>query len=426
MVSLLLQADGGIIAAGSQSASALAITRLTSTGATDPTFASGLINTVRAIALQPDGQVLAAGAMASPAGFNYLSRLEGTPAVSTLAVPDLANVEWSLGGSFPDLTGVTFRRYSSGSSSAVSLPTANRTASAWKVSGLALPASGIVAARGRTKGGYYGGSNGAVERYANYGGTAPVMKVTGPQAQVLASNTGVVDLGAVLSGNSLRSSFTIANQGTGYLGDFSWRITGPQAADFRLVWVSGPLLPAQSGSLQVSFSPQAAGPRLATLEITSNATPSPFLIQLSGTGIGTVFSPSFATAAQAGTTYAGFKASDLSLGQITLGFSPQPGTILKLVNNTASTAVTGTFANLAEGSIVSATFGALHYDFFVLYAGGDGNDVMLLLKGPGVVDPAYAPVVRASNNAPIVLRDGPGTGGQGSHDRKLQLRAVEV
>ena len=50
------------------------------------------------------------------------------------------------------------------------------------------------------------------------------------------------------------------------------------------------------------------------------------------------------------------------------------GTVFTVINNTAATAISGTFANLADGSIISATAGN---KLQVSYEGGDGNDLTL-------------------------------------------------
>ncbi|MEI8042413.1 MAG: cadherin domain-containing protein, partial [Verrucomicrobiota bacterium] len=71
---------------------------------------------------------------------------------------------------------------------------------------------------------------------------------------------------------------------------------------------------------------------------------------------------------------------------LTLGFAPVPGTVLKLLNNTSTNPLTGTFAGLPEGSLVPGTNGSNTYFFKVSYAGGDGNDITLTrTPGPGQV-----------------------------------------
>jgi hypothetical protein len=49
------------------------------------------------------------------------------------------------------------------------------------------------------------------------------------------------------------------------------------------------------------------------------------------------------------------------------------GTVFTAVSNTAATPISGTFANLADGS----TFTAGRNKYQVSYSGGDGNDLTL-------------------------------------------------
>ena len=49
------------------------------------------------------------------------------------------------------------------------------------------------------------------------------------------------------------------------------------------------------------------------------------------------------------------------------------GTIFTVINNTATTPISGTFANLADGSTIIAGSNTLQAS----YEGGDGNDLTL-------------------------------------------------
>jgi hypothetical protein len=49
------------------------------------------------------------------------------------------------------------------------------------------------------------------------------------------------------------------------------------------------------------------------------------------------------------------------------------GTVFTLIDNTATTAISGVFSNLANGSIITA--GSNHLQ--VSYQGGDGNNLTL-------------------------------------------------
>ncbi len=52
---------------------------------------------------------------------------------------------------------------------------------------------------------------------------------------------------------------------------------------------------------------------------------------------------------------------------------PPSATVFTIIDNTSSSAISGTFANLTEGAIV--TVGSNNYQ--ASYSGGDGNDLTL-------------------------------------------------
>ncbi|MCY2928680.1 MAG: PEP-CTERM sorting domain-containing protein [Planctomycetota bacterium] len=83
-----------------------------------------------------------------------------------------------------------------------------------------------------------------------------------------------------------------------------------------------------------------------------------------------------------------------SLGQgldVVFSADPTPGQVFTVINKTSAGAITGTFAGLAEGDILSVpkVAGGGNWDLKVSYAGGDGNDVTLTVGG--TVWPDYLP-----------------------------------
>jgi fibronectin-binding autotransporter adhesin len=81
----------------------------------------------------------------------------------------------------------------------------------------------------------------------------------------------------------------------------------------------------------------------------------------------------------AGTSYDQVSTPGVTLGSSTLelniasGLTFTPGQALVLISNTGASAISGTFAGLAQGGTVTAD----GYSFTVNYAGGDGNDFEL-------------------------------------------------
>ncbi len=62
-----------------------------------------------------------------------------------------------------------------------------------------------------------------------------------------------------------------------------------------------------------------------------------------------------------------FSFIDVDTGTLTLG------TVLTVINNTATTPIAGTFSNLADGSTITLDSNTFQAD----YEGGDGNDLTL-------------------------------------------------
>jgi len=66
-----------------------------------------------------------------------------------------------------------------------------------------------------------------------------------------------------------------------------------------------------------------------------------------------------------------------STATLALGFVPAIGTDLTVINNTGRQAITGVFANLAQGQLVGLDFGGKTWQFTADYRGGTGNDLVL-------------------------------------------------
>ncbi|MCU0779628.1 MAG: cadherin-like beta sandwich domain-containing protein, partial [Akkermansiaceae bacterium] len=84
----------------------------------------------------------------------------------------------------------------------------------------------------------------------------------------------------------------------------------------------------------------------------------------------------FASAGTVPVTAAGFATGGLPV-TLGLGFAPNAGTTLTVVNNTATEPIRGEFSNLADGQRVEVSFSGISYPFIVDYFGGTGNDLVL-------------------------------------------------
>jgi autotransporter-associated beta strand protein len=98
-------------------------------------------------------------------------------------------------------------------------------------------------------------------------------------------------------------------------------------------------------------------------------------LELNGTGAGTTYDQ---------LSIASTGSISLLGGNITLslGFAPTSGQQFTVIDNLTANPISGTFSNLPNGGIVSATFGGTSYNFVANYSGGTGNDLVLTVPEP--------------------------------------------
>jgi uncharacterized delta-60 repeat protein len=159
--SIALQADGKIIIGGrftnlcGQARSCLG--RLYPDGTIDPTFnpwAEGLDAYAGAVALQADGKVLVGGQFTSLGGSpaSWFGRLLNPDAATQNLALAGATITWLRGGASPELYGTAFD-YSTNGTSWVSLGNGVRTWGGWQLTGVSVPPSATLRARGFVAGG---------------------------------------------------------------------------------------------------------------------------------------------------------------------------------------------------------------------------------------------------------------------------------
>jgi hypothetical protein len=129
----------------------------------DTTFNPNASAQVYSVSVQADGKILLGGFFGSVGGVsrNNFARLPNEPATQTLTVTGTTRVDWQRGGSAPEVSQVTFESWNG--TAWVALATPVRVPGGWRATGLSLPTSGSVRARGRTSGGYLNGSSALVE-----------------------------------------------------------------------------------------------------------------------------------------------------------------------------------------------------------------------------------------------------------------------
>jgi uncharacterized delta-60 repeat protein len=223
---MAVQADGKILIGGSFTrvggTTRNRIARLAADGTLDADFNPDVDLVVNSVAVQADGKILIGGTFDSVSGTgrNRYARLLNAPATQSLSAVDTTQVKWTRGGSAPDIMQTTFELSTDGGSSFTPLAgTATRVDSTphWKLTGLNLPASGWLRARGRPSNGDDNGN--LVEQVISFSGlVAPDFEVTlvtpakgGTQGGTTVKITGTDFTGAtsVTFGGTAAVSFTV-------------------------------------------------------------------------------------------------------------------------------------------------------------------------------------------------------------------------
>ncbi len=171
-----VQADGRILIGGhftSVGGTARSrIARVDAAGALDAGFNPNANDAVYSLGVQADGRILLGGFFRTVGGTvrNQFARLLNDPATRTLSAPDATQVTWTRSGSSPEVSLVTFEKSTDSGATWTPLGTGTRigTTANWQLTGLSLPSSGQLRARGRTNGGQFNGSSGLIEQVVGF------------------------------------------------------------------------------------------------------------------------------------------------------------------------------------------------------------------------------------------------------------------
>ncbi len=184
--STTVQADGKILIGGLFTTvggvTRNRIARLNADGTLDPAFNPNAGGDVYSTAVQANGKIVIGTNTSIVGGVtrNGIARLENDPATQTLTVLSANRIQWLRGGASPEIGQVTFELSTDGGANWSPLGSGTRIAGGWERTGLSLPSSGFIRARGRTVSGIYGGSFGIVEVQVPYPTTPPTVSTGSP------------------------------------------------------------------------------------------------------------------------------------------------------------------------------------------------------------------------------------------------------
>lgn len=176
--SMVLQADGSVVYGGRN----FRFQRYGPNESLDTSF-SPRIFAVSGVSLARDGKVLVGGGFQDLEGNHAIlptlrsrfARLNNGPATNQLTISDTSRIVWNRGGTTPEISQVTFELSLDGGVTWAFLGAGDRvgTSPNWQLTGLSLPSSGHIRARGRSIGGLANSSAGVVETKAAFTGVPP-------------------------------------------------------------------------------------------------------------------------------------------------------------------------------------------------------------------------------------------------------------
>jgi hypothetical protein len=166
-----LQADGKIIIGGDFTlvggTKRNHIARLNPDGTLDKDFDPDTDFSVYNVLVQSDGRVVIGGFFTRVGGIlrNRLARLLNESASQILTVPDASRIQWLRGGASPEAQIVSFEISTVSGTNWLPLGRGTRVIGGWELTGLTLPANGIVRARARVPN---GNSSGLIEARVSF------------------------------------------------------------------------------------------------------------------------------------------------------------------------------------------------------------------------------------------------------------------
>lgn len=156
VLSMAVQADGRILLGGSfdtlNHQSRRRLGRLYADGTLDGTFILEADHEVNSVRIQPDGKILLTGEFNKLGGkpCNGFGRLTNTDPATEQLTFDGSKITWLRGGTSPGVYRTTFEVSTNGGAQWIALGDGAWTGEAWELSGLSLPATSTLRARGHS------------------------------------------------------------------------------------------------------------------------------------------------------------------------------------------------------------------------------------------------------------------------------------
>jgi len=177
------------------------------------------------------------------------------------AKPDATQLLWSRSGAGPELSAVTFEQSTNGGTTWTALGAGTRAGSTanWQLTGLTLPSTVSIRARGRTAGGYQNGSSGLIEQVAAFTFTAPAPTVTLNTANLLGTATTLTITGTGFFTTPANNTVAFTPTGTG-------TVTAATATSLTVTSLSGLTLGALNAVVTTNGVSSGTAVQVATVK----------------------------------------------------------------------------------------------------------------------------------------------------------------
>ena len=222
-----------------------------------------------------------------------------------------------------------------------------------------------------------GGNRHSMAIYAS----SPDIAVEQPPGRNLTDGSASINFGGTApGGGGVERTFTVRNADLGTLTGLSVSISGADAGDFVVSSQPAPTIAAATTTtFSIRFAPTGPGVKTASLHLASNdVDENPFDITVYGTGSSNLVA-AYSAATDVPLTTANFSATGSTV-ELSLNYSPAPGTNLTVVESTGGGFIDGEFDNLPNGAAVDLDYDGATYQFVAYYYAGEGNNDLVLLS----------------------------------------------
>lgn len=260
---LLPMVDGTLVVA-SESFGALASTsrleKILTDGTADASFVSAITGTVLTVCSQENGALLIGGSFGTSAGPFTSARLINSAVSASLTVVDATRVQWLRSGALPETQVVVFDVSQDNGATWLRFGQGQRIAGGWQLTGISLPASGILRARAYIQS---AGNSSIMEDQVRFSGLDVadlIVQTPGANGPEIVADDGTAETVSILAGNALPVVVTLTNTGrasmtnvvatvtptTSLVGDPRWTINAAP---------NGTIVAGGSTTTTVNFKP---------------------------------------------------------------------------------------------------------------------------------------------------------------------------